>query len=135
MDHRPDVQLNQRKITFQLRLQERAADDPTGVQRQHIYRSATLLYCRGDAFIAVERRQVCLQRRDGRTVVPQPLRRLLEPLLSDYEDLEALGSAHLCELIADAAGPSRDHSESSALAGVHVASCGEPLPCWRVPTN
>ena len=82
----------------------------------------SLQYRRGDAFVALERRQVCLKRGDRSAAGPQPLRRLVGPIVGDDEDFEVLLSADLRELIADAAGPSGDHSELPASICVHGAS-------------
>jgi hypothetical protein len=122
MDDGPNVQLNQRKIAFQVSLQERAGDAFAGVQRQHVHRPASLQYRRGDALIAVERGQVCMERSDGCAPGPQALARFVCPVGGDYEDLEVLLGAHFRELIADTAGSSGDDSELSAFIGVHDAS-------------
>ncbi len=83
MDDGPNVQLNQRKIAFQVSIQERASDAFAGVQRQHVHRLASLQYRRRDAFIAVERGQVCLERCDRRAAGPQPLPRFVCPMVGD----------------------------------------------------
>ena len=122
MDYRPNVQLNQRKIAFQVCLQERPADAYGGVQGQDVHRLASLQYRRGDAFVAVERGQVCLERGDRSAAGPQLLRRLVGPIVGNNEDFEVLLSADLRKLIADAGRPSGDHSELPALVRVHAAS-------------
>lgn len=121
MDYRPNVQLNQRKIAFQVRLQERPADAYGGVQGQDVHRQASLQYRRGEAFIAIERGQVCLERGD-RSAGPQLFRRFVDPIVGNDEDFEVLLSADLRELIADAGRPSGDHSELPASICVHGAS-------------
>ena len=90
------------------------ADAYGGVQGQDVHRLASLQYRRGDAFVAVERRQVCLKRGDRRAAGPQLLRRFVDAMIGNHEDLEVLLSAHLRKLIADAAGRSGDHSELPA---------------------
>jgi hypothetical protein len=68
MDDRSNVQLNQRKITFQVGLQERTTDQSAGIQRKYVHGPPALLDRRDNAFVAVVRCQVCLEPGDSRAV-------------------------------------------------------------------
>jgi hypothetical protein len=69
-----------------MHLQERATDDPTGVQCQHVHLPATLLNRCGNALIASK---VDRSAESGLTppAGPQPFRRFVDAVVRDNETL------------------------------------------------